>query len=230
MTITTLKSFSARLHERSKEIWRKNHTHPFVQAIGDGTLLENKFAYYLKQDYIYLIEYSKLFALGAIKANNLETMTKFAGIFHKTLQVEMDLHRDYCKAFGISSKELEQTEPTPTTLAYTGYMLNAAHHGTLADIIACLLPCAWDYYEIGLLLKKQNGAALETNRYASWIQSYSSLEFAEVHKWLSKLLDELTEGLPEKDLNRLEKHFLTTSRYEYLFWDMVYNEHDWLLE
>lgn len=229
MTNTQWKSFSERLHHRAKEIWKRNHTHPFVQAIGDGTLPEKKFAYYLKQDYIYLIDYSKLFALGAIKANNLETMAKFAGILNETLQVEMNLHRNYCKEFGISSEELENTEPTPITLAYTGYMLNAAHHGTLADIVACLLPCAWDYYEIGLLLKEQNGKALATNRYAQWIESYSSPEFAEAHKWLAKLLDELTEGLPEKELNKLEKHFLMTSRYEYLFWDMVHHEHDWPL-
>lgn len=229
MTKTQMKTFSARLHERSKEIWKKNHTHPFVQAIGDGTLSEKKFAYYLKQDYIYLMDYAKLFALGTIKATNLEIMTKFASILNETLQVEMDLHRSYCKEFGISSEELENTEPTPITLAYTGYMLNAAHHGTLADLIACLLPCAWDYYEIGSLLKEQNGTALETNRYIAWIQSYASPEFADAHKWLAKLLDELTEDMPEGELKRLEKHFLMTSRYEYLFWDMVHNEQDWPL-
>lgn len=229
MTNTQLTSFSDRLHERAKDIWRSNHTHPFVQAIGDGTLSEKKFAYYLKQDYIYLVDYSKLFALGAIKANNLDTMAKFAGILNETIQVEMNIHRSYCKEFGIDSKELETTEPTPITLAYTGYMLNAAHHGTLADLVACLLPCAWDYYEIGSILKAQNGPAIESNRYKKWILSYSSPEFAEAHIWLTKLLDELTEGLPEKELLRLEKHFLMTSRYEYLFWEMVQKEQDWPL-
>ena len=229
MTNTQMKTFGARLHERSKEIWKRNHTHPFVQAIGDGTLSEKKFAFYLKQDYIYLIDYAKLFALGTIKATKLEIMTKFAGILNETLQVEMDLHRSYCKEFGISSEELENTEPTPTTLAYTGYMLNASQHGTLADLIACLLPCAWDYHEIGSLLKERNGAALETNRYSAWIQSYASPEFADAHKWLANLLDELTEDMPEGELKRLEKHFLMTSRYGYLFWDMVHNEQDWPL-
>ncbi|MFE3974983.1 MULTISPECIES: thiaminase II [unclassified Peribacillus] len=229
MENTKLETFSERLHGRAKEIWKRNHSHPFVQAIGNGTLPEKKFSYYLKQDYIYLMEYSKLFALGVIKAHNIETMARFSSILNETLQVEMDIHRQYASEFGISTKELEETEPTPTTLAYTGYMLNAAQHGTLADLIACLLPCAWDYYEIGLILKKQNGEALENNRYADWIRSYSSPEFGEAHKWLIALLEELTRGMPEKELLRLEKHFLVTSRYEYLFWDMVQNEQDWPL-
>lgn len=155
MENTKLETFSERLHGRAKEIWKRNHSHPFVQAIGNGTLPEKKFSYYLKQDYIYLMEYSKLFALGVIKAHNIETMAKFSSILNETLQVEMDIHRQYASEFGISTKELEETEPTPTTLAYTGYMLNAAQHGTLADLIACLLPCAWDYYEIGLILKNK---------------------------------------------------------------------------
>ena len=80
MENTKLETFSDRLHARAKEIWKRNHSHPFVQAIGNGTLPEKKFAYYLKQDYVYLMDYSKLFALGVTKAHNIETMAKFASI------------------------------------------------------------------------------------------------------------------------------------------------------
>ena len=61
--------------------------------IGKGTLAKEKFIYYMKQDYVYLIDYAKLFAVGAVKANDLETMGKFAQILHETLHVEMELHR-----------------------------------------------------------------------------------------------------------------------------------------
>lgn len=227
MEVNKTVTFSQYLHAQAKEIWRKNHEHPFVQGIGDGTLSEQKFAYYLKQDYLYLAEYSKLFALGVIKANNLETMTKFAATLNNTLQVEMNLHRKYANEFGVSTSELEDTLPTPVTMAYTNYMHNAAHHGTLADLVACLLPCAWDYYEIATLLKKNNGKNLETNKYARWIESYSSNEFAQAHIWLSELLEELAVGLPNRELKRLEHHFLTSSRYEYAFWDMVLHETYW---
>ncbi|RFU66562.1 thiaminase II [Peribacillus glennii] len=227
MELSKTKSFSERLFQSAKPIWEKNHLHPFVQGIGDGTLPENIFAFYMKQDYVYLIEYAKLFALGAAKAPTLETMERFAHILHETLHFEMELHRTYAAEFGISRRELELTEPTPVNLAYSGYMLNAAYGGTLAELVACLLPCAWDYREIGLLLNAQNGENLSLNRYNRWIQTYASDEFISMSEWLIGLMDELTDGMPEASLAKLEKHFLTTSRFEFLFWESVWRQDSW---
>ncbi|RFU60060.1 thiaminase II [Bacillus sp. V59.32b] len=227
MQSSKTKHFSERLFESAQPIWEKNHLHPFVQGIGDGSLPEDIFAFYMKQDYVYLVDYSRLFAIGAAKANTLDTMAKFSHILHETMHFEMDLHRQYAAEFGISSEELELTQPTPVNIAYTGYMLNAAYSGTLADLVACLLPCAWDYREIGVLLKKQNGDGLHSNRYKRWINTYASDEFASTSQWLIELMDHLTDGLPEAELARLEKHFLTTSRFEYLFWENMYRQESW---
>lgn len=227
MHTTTL--FSDELQASAKAIWEKNHLHPFVQGISKGTLDEEIFAFYLKQDYLYLIEYSKVFALGALKSHNLQTMNKFSQLLHETLHIEMDLHRQYAAEFGITAKELEMTQPAPITLAYSGYMLNTGYKGTLVELIACVLPCAWDYREIGLLLKEQNGDKLGSNRYAKWIRSYSSNEFIATSNWLIELMNELTEGLPLNELEKIKQHFITSSRFEYLFWDMAYNQNEWPL-
>jgi thiaminase/transcriptional activator TenA len=77
MENTKLETFSDRLHARAKEIWKRNHSHAFVQAIGNGTLPEKKFAYYLKQDYVYLMDYSKLFALGVITSKPWQNLRAF---------------------------------------------------------------------------------------------------------------------------------------------------------
>ena len=77
--------FSKRLYENVLPIWQKNHAHPFVQGLGDGTLDKNKFRFYMIQDYLYLIEYAKVFALGAVKATDLKTMGKFATLLDSTL-------------------------------------------------------------------------------------------------------------------------------------------------
>ena len=221
------KKFTDRLFENVQPIWEKNHNHPFVQELGKGTLAEDKFIYYMKQDYVYLIDYAKLFAVGVLKANNLDTMDQFAHILHETLHVEMELHRTYAAEFGITREELEATKPTPVNLAYTRYMLDVAQNGSLAEVVACLLPCAWDYWEIGKLLRKQYGNQLATNRYAKWIEMYDSKEFGEGAKWLIDLMDELAEGKPERELAELEEHFQITSKYEYLFWEMNYHKQDW---
>ena len=217
--------FSERLYEKLQPIWRQNHNHPFVQGMGDGTLEKEKFRFYMIQDYLYLIDYAKLFAIGAMKATDLQTMGKFAALLDSTLNEEMSLHREYAKKFEISEKELEKAQPSPTTLAYTHYMLHVGQSGTLAELVAALLPCMWSYWEIGKELREKPGA--ENEFYREWIEMYSSEEFGELATWCINLFDSLTEDKSEAELEKLEEIFLNTTRFEYMFWDMAYNEAMW---
>jgi thiaminase (transcriptional activator TenA) len=217
--------FSERLYEKLQPIWRQNHNHPFVQGMGDGTLEKEKFRFYMIQDYLYLIDYAKLFAIGAMKATDVQTMGKFAALLDSTLNEEMSLHREYAKKFEISEKELEKAQPSPTTLAYTHYMLHVGQSGTLAELVAALLPCMWSYWEIGKELSEKPGANNEF--YREWIEMYSSEEFGELATWCINLFDSLTEEKSEAELEKLEEIFLNTTRFEYMFWDMAYNEAMW---
>lgn len=227
MTVIQTKKFTDRLFENVQPIWEKNHQHPFVQGIGEGTLDRETFIYYMKQDYAYLIDYSKLFAVGILKSKDLDTMERFSKTLHETLHFEMELHRQFAAEFGITREELEATKPTPVNMAYTRYMLNVAQNGSLAEVVACLLPCAWDYWEIGKLLRKQYGDQIETNPYKKWIETYDSETFGNGAKYLIGLMDGLAEGKPERELAVLEEHFQMTSKYEYLFWDMNYYQQEW---
>ncbi|MFC4798734.1 thiaminase II [Neobacillus sp. GCM10023253] len=219
--------FSDRLFEKVKGIWEKTHEHPFVVGLGRGDLPVESFIRYMKQDYVFLIDYSKLFAFGTVKARDVETMAAFAKLLDETLHGEMDLHREYAKRFGITEQDLEGTEPTPINLAYTRYMLNVAQNGSLEELISSLLPCMWSYWEIGKMLAENYQNSSDHLLYGDWVKMYSSDEFGSLALWLIDLLDKLTEGKPERELAVLEEHFLTTSRFEYMFWDMVYEGGDW---
>lgn len=221
-------TFSERLYENVKTIWKKNHDHSFVQGIGDGTLDRDKFRFFMIQDYLYLIEYSKLFAIGATKAKDVKMMGEFAKLLDSTLNTEMELHRQYAKEFNISEQELESAESAPTTLAYTHYMLQVGNNGGLAELVASLLPCMWSYAEIGKTLDDVPGARDGT--YGEWIKMYASVEFHELTDWTINLLDELAEGKPERELKNLEEIFLNTTRFEYMFWDMAYNKEMWPMD
>lgn len=220
-----MERFSERLYESVQQVWEKSHGHPFLTGLRDGTLELERFIYYMKQDYVYLIDYAKMFALGSIKARDLETMGKFAELLHSTLNVEMELHRQYAERFGIAREELEATQPAPTTIAYTKYMLDAAQ-GSLAETVAALLPCMWSYREIGTLFARYPGA-LDHPLYREWIMMYSSEEFGELTEWTISLMDRLADGLPERELKRLEELFVMTSKFEYMFWDMAYRQEEW---
>lgn len=221
-----MNQFSDRLYEAAKGIWEESHSHPFLTELSSGTLDPQRFIYYMKQDYVYLIEYSKMFAIGSIKARDLDTISKMAELLHSTLHVEMELHRQYADRFGISRAELEATSPSPTMIAYTKYMLDAATNGTLADVVAALLPCMWSYREAGCRFA-QIPEALEHPLYREWVLMYSSEEFGKLTDWTISLMNELAEGLPERELARLEHHFVTASKFEYLFWDMAYRKEEW---
>lgn len=218
--------FSERLYEKVKPIWEKNHNHPFVQEMGDGTLDKDKFRYFMIQDYLYLIEYSKLFAIGAAKASDVKTMGEFAKLLDATLNTEMDLHRQYAKKFNISEEELENAKPAAVTVSYTHYMLAVGQNGGLAELVASLLPCMWSYAEIGQALSKIPGAK-DHEFYGEWIRMYADDEFQELTKWTINMLDHLAEGKPEKELAHLEDMFLNTTRFEYMFWDMAYKKEMW---
>ncbi|MGY3717812.1 thiaminase II [Sutcliffiella cohnii] len=218
--------FTERLKEKLEPIWRQNHSHPFVVEMGNGTLDKEKFRFYMVQDYVYLIDYAKLFSIGALKATDVKTMEKFAALLHGTLHEEMDLHRSYAAQFGISPEELENAEPSPITLAYTHYMLHKGQNGTLAELVAALLPCAWSYWEIGKELSQIPGAT-DHELYGEWIRMYSSEEFGQLATWCIDLMDELAEGKSDTELLELEKIFLNTTRFEYMFWDMAYNNQMW---
>ncbi|QRG65100.1 thiaminase II [Brevibacillus choshinensis] len=221
-----MSTFTERLWKHVAPIWEKTHQHPFVTGLGDGTLPVESFAFYMKQDYVYLIDYAKIFAIASTKAHDLETSAKFAGLQEATLNGEMALHRQYAERFGISREELEATEPSFVMIAYTSYMLKVAHQGSLAELVSAVLPCMWGYWEIGKKLAKVEGA-MNHEWYGEWVRTYSSEEFGELAAWLIGLMDQLAEGKSEQELARLEEHFLTTSKMEYLFWDMAYRKEMW---
>ncbi|SDX82219.1 thiaminase II [Paenibacillus sp. CF384] len=218
--------FSERLYHSAHEIWVKSHQHPFLTELREGTLDPQRFIYYLKQDYVYLIDYAKLFAMGSMKARDMETMVKFAELLHSTLHVEMELHRGYAARFGVTREELEQTRPAPTTVAYTKYLLDVAAQGSLAEVVAALLPCMWSYQEIGATFMKIPGA-LDHPLYREWILMYGSEEFEALTHWCIDLMDRLAEGQPEAELAQLEERFLVASKLEYMFWDMAYRQEEW---
>ena len=220
--------FTEHLRQQTADLRRQVLQHPFVTGIGDGTLPLEAFRFYMRQDYVFLIDYSRVLALASAKAGDLETMGRFAQLLHETLNTEMDLHRGFAAKFGISAGELEGTQAAPGTRAYTQHLLTAAYGGDLADITVAILPCMWDYSDIGQTLAAP-GAPSPQPLYNEWIQMYAAPEFAALATWLRDLLDRLGSSAGTDRQARLSRLFADSCRYEYLFWDMAYRQETWPL-
>jgi len=218
--------FTDTLRKKANAIWEANFNHPFVQGIGDGSLDEEKFKFYLAQDYVYLKDFCRFLAIAAAKSHDLDTMGRFSELLELTLKVEMDLHRSISSDFGISSEELEQVEPAPYCLAYSSYLLRIAYEGDFLDLLAAFLPCEWGYVEIGARLKAKG--IPEHPHYAKWIETYASAEFSELTESTKDLLNELARGASKEKLDRLQEIFNFSSRWERLFWEMAWNKQSWI--
>ena len=218
--------FTERIWPKIQPLWDSYMTHPFVQGLGDGSLPLEKFKHWLAQDYVYLVEYARLFAIGTAKAPNLEIMNTYAKGLDGVLFMEMNLHRQYVASFGMAEETLLATQPSAVNLAYTSYMLNKAQSGGIDNVGAALLACSWSYNHIGLNLAKEPGA-LTDNPYASWIEMYAGEEFTALNDAAMALMNQLTEGKPAHELDALEDIVLKTGYFEYLFWDMCWEEATW---
>ena len=214
-------SVSERLHEAAAPIWAKCLSHPFVTGIGDGTLDVEKFRYFMLQDYLYLFDYAKVFALGVVKARDPELMRIFAGNVESVLNGEMSLHRSYMKRLGITEAQVLAVRPALDNLSYTNYMLSVAGVGTPAEIVASILACSWSYAEIGQALARIPGA-LEHPFYGEWIQGYAGGEYAAANAALIELMNDLAKDASEAQMRDLTGIFVNCSRYELGFWDMAW--------
>ena len=214
-------SVSARLRQAAAPIWEECLRHPFVTGIGDGTLGVEKFQYFMLQDYLYLFDYAKVFALGVVKAQDRKLMQTFSQNVHSILNGEMNIHRAYMQRLGITEEQVSAVKPALDNVSYTHYMLAVADMGGPAEIVASILACSWSYAEIGQALAKIPGAA-EHPFYGEWIQGYASEDYAAGNQALIELTDTLSQGMTEAEIARLEDIFVNCSRYELGFWDMAW--------
>jgi thiaminase/transcriptional activator TenA len=218
-------AFTDDLQPTADDLWSAIVAHPMVSRLGDGTLETAPFEYWVRQDYVYLVDYARVFAHGAASAPTLDHMGTFAELLHETIDTEMDLHRAYAAEFDISEAELEATEPSPTTQAYTDFLVRTAATGTFGDLVAALLPCMWGFNETAKRL--ESDGMPDDERYAEWILTYAGEEFSELTRWCMDLMDEVAADATATDRERYRDRFVTSARYEYRFWDAAWNQEAW---
>lgn len=213
-----------RLYAAAKDIWDGYLEQPFVKELGEGTLREDQFRFYMVQDYRYLMQYAKVFAMGVVKARaeDERLMVCFARMVHDTLDGELNIHKTYMARLGIPEQEIVETKSSLVNQSYTSYMLDAAYRGGPLEILTAVLSCAWSYQMIGEHHEKIPGA-LEHPLYGEWVAGYSSKEYRESTQEIIDLVNELGRGISPEREKELVEIFVNCSRYEKDFWDMAYD-------
>ncbi|NHF73326.1 TenA family protein [Paracoccus xiamenensis] len=202
--------------------WQAYTRHPFVEGLGDGSLPRAGFLNYLRQDYVFLMHFSRAWSLAVVKADTLAEMQAASATVHALLHHEMALHVSICEAAGISRAALAATEEAPQNLAYTRFVLEAGYSGDFLDLLAALAPCVLGYGEIGARLL---GQAADTP-YRDWIETYGGDEYQQLCRDTGALIDRAVadrlgpapETLPR--WNQLAGRFATATRLEAAFWEL----------
>lgn len=214
-------SFFERLKNGAADDWRAYTHHPFTNAMADGTLPESAFRHYLVQDYLFLIEFARAYAVGIYKSPTLSDMRKHLAGISTILDVEMDLHVKLCAGWGLSRADLEQAPAAPEMLAYTRYVLDTGMRGDLLALKVALSPCVIGYAEIASRLAAHPQAKSADNRYRVWIDEYAGEAYQAVAARARADLDDLAQryATPAREAE-LIAIFREASRLEADFWEM----------
>jgi len=217
-------SLFERLKADCNSEWTLYTEHEFVRQMGSGTLPQSAFREYLVQDYLFLIQFARAYALSVYKSRSLSEMRQGLEGLKAILEVEMGLHIRICERWGISPNELEASPEASETVAYTRFVLDAGNAGDILDLYVALAPCMIGYGEIGRNLKGET-ATIRDNPYAEWIEEYASEQYQKISNSTKDYIDQLGSELSsEARYPHLKKLFSTATRLEAAFWQMGLNK------
>ncbi|ABG05698.1 transcriptional activator, TenA family [Rubrobacter xylanophilus DSM 9941] len=213
------------------ELWRSIEgiyaailDHPFIRGLTDGSLPRDRFRHYVVQDALYLRDYARALSLAGVRSPDEGALVMFDEHAVGAIKVERSLHESFFRDFGITEEEVRRTPMAPTNLAYTSYLLRVASLGDYHEVLGAVLPCYWIYAEVGRALLERGSP---DELYARWIDTYGGEEFNELVRAVLELTDRACAGLNPDQRAAATEAFVTTSRYEWMFWNMGWTLEGW---
>ena len=217
-------AFTAELWAAIAPIYAAILLHPFVRGLTDGSLPRDSFRFYAVQDALYLRDFARALSATAARAPEDDWIVMLNEHAAAALRVERSLHESFFVEFGLAPAEVAATPLAPTNLAYTSYLLAVAHAAPFHEALAAVLPCYWIYWEVGRELER---AGSPDPLYTRWIGTYASEEFAAVVRGVLAATDAMAGRVGDDGRAAMRRHFVTTSRFEWMFWDMGFRREPW---
>ena len=217
-------TFTEQLWGSIQDIYAAILGHPFLNGLRDGSLPRESFRFYTVQDSLYLREFARTLSLAAARAPQDDWILMFDEHAAGALRVERALHESFFADFGLTPLDVAATPMAPTNVAYTSYLLATSYARPFHEALSALLPCYWIYWEVGKELEK---AGSPDALYRRWIDTYASEPFGALVSAVLRAADETAARTDDAGRAAMRRHFLTTSRYEWMFWDMGWRREAW---
>jgi len=203
------------LFESIEHIFKKITEHPFINELSDGSLDEDKFKFYVIQDAIYLKYFSRGLAILGTKFDNDDIYLSFIEDAKNAIIVERTLHDSFFKEWGLSNEDVYNYEIA---------LISVVYDRPYYESLGAFLPCYWIYLEVGKFLEKKGS---KNKLYQKWINTYSSEQFEKTVKNVLNICEIVFEKLKNDEFEKVKNHFIKTSKFEYMFWDMAYKKQTW---
>jgi thiaminase (transcriptional activator TenA) len=211
----------SRLVTASPTAWLAYTRHDFVLQLAAGDLREACFRRYLVQDYLFLLHFARAWGLAVYKSDTLAEMRRAQRLVAATLDIEIGLHIDYCRGWGLSEAAMKAEPEAMATIAYSRFVLDRGLAGDRLDLEIALAPCIVGYRVIAAERMADPGTRLDGNRYREWLEMYAGDEYR-------ALADEAEAALDDAFLRRggegrfpsLAADFAASARLEAEFWQM----------
>lgn len=211
----------SRLVRATQADWSAYIRHPFVLSLAAGDLPEACFRRYLVQDYLFLLHFARAWGLAVYKSDTLSEMRRAQRLVTATLDVEIGLHLDYCRGWGLSEADVGTEPEAPATIAYTRFVLDRGLAGDLLDLETALAPCIIGYAVIAAERMANPATRLEGNRYREWLDMYAGPEYQTLAREAEAALDQqFARRGGEGRLASLAANFGIAARLEARFWQM----------
>ena len=203
----------------AEPVYRRIIEHPFVGELAAGSLSEERFRYYLRQDALYLDGYARRLAHIAARFTRKEHTEAFLHFALEGIEVERALHASF-----LGGEHPAPDEISPTCLLYTSVLESQATAPVEVEA-AAVLPCFVVYQRVGeeILARRQG----DTNPYRRWIETYADPSFAASADRAARICDELAAAGGEEIRRRMTDVFVRCTRMEWMFWNSSWNLETW---
>ena len=211
--------FSADERERLADLWERMLAHPFLLETRAGTIEDETFARWMRQDYLF-VEQGVHF-LAALLARAPKPHRDALADAVDALRNELVLFEHQARRVGV---DIAGTHPAFVTHAYTQLLTATAYVASYAEAYTILYVAERAYHDSWRVVR--DGIA-ENSRWLPFVDNWAGHAFGNYVAYLERELDELAAAASPEERARMAELFELTTRYEIAFWEMAITGETW---
>jgi formylaminopyrimidine deformylase / aminopyrimidine aminohydrolase len=212
-------SFISEQDGRLGPLWSQILEHRFLRETRDGTIADDVFAIWLRQDYLF-VEAAIPFIAALIPRAPKEHWAALSGVI-AALEKELKLFEERAAHLGV---DLRGAPPSFTCHAYIQYLLATAHTRSYPEAYTVLYAAERTYHESWRVV--QRGIDPDSP-WTPFVENWAGEDFAGYVGYLAGELEKLAAAAGPAERARMAELYRLTLLYEIAFWEMASTAEGW---